>query len=137
MMGSGTLYTRSRKAPCFCASYEVTGKGRARTWALSRYHICLHLDLRHPNLQSCENVCCLIHRVWECGDITQKHLNRVSPLICPLKSGPRDPWVAQRFGACLWPRARSWRPGIESHVGLPVHGACFSLCLCLCLSLSV
>ena len=47
-----------------------------------------------------------------------------------------DPWVAQRFGACLWPRARSWRPGIESHVGLPVHGACFSLCLCLCLSLS-
>ena len=49
----------------------------------------------------------------------------------------RDPWVAQRFGACLWPRARSWRPGIESHVGLPVHGACFSLCLCLCLSLSL
>ncbi|CAD7674627.1 unnamed protein product [Nyctereutes procyonoides] len=34
-----------------------------------------------------------------------------------------------RFGACLWPRARSWRPGIKSHVGLPVHGACFSLCL--------
>ena len=26
-------------------------------------------------------------------------------------------------------------PGIESHVGLPVLGACFSLCLCLCLSL--
>ena len=45
--------------------------------------------------------------------------------------------MAQRFGACLWPRARSWRPGIESHIGLPVHGACFSLCLCLCLSLSV
>ena len=49
----------------------------------------------------------------------------------------QDPWVAQRFGTCLWPRARSWRPGIESHIGLPVHGACFSLCLCLCLSLSV
>ena len=48
-----------------------------------------------------------------------------------------DPWVAQRFGACLWSRAGSWRPWIESHVGLPVHGACFSLCLCLCLSLSV
>ena len=48
-----------------------------------------------------------------------------------------DPWVAQRFGACLWPRARSWRPGIESHVGLSVHGACFSLCLCPCLSLSL
>ena len=45
-----------------------------------------------------------------------------------------DPWVAQRFSACLWPRAWSWRPGIKSHVGLPVHGACFSLCLCLCLS---
>ena len=42
---------------------------------------------------------------------------------------PGDPWVAQRFGACLWPRARSCRPGIESQVGLPVHGACFSLCL--------
>ncbi|CAD7672605.1 unnamed protein product [Nyctereutes procyonoides] len=50
---------------------------------------------------------------------------------------PRDPWVVQRFSACLWPRARSWRPGIESHVGLPVHGACFSLYLCLCLSLSL
>ena len=48
-----------------------------------------------------------------------------------------DPWVAQRFRACLWPRARSWSPRIESHVGLPVHGACFSLCLCLCLSLSL
>ncbi|CAD7681896.1 unnamed protein product [Nyctereutes procyonoides] len=49
----------------------------------------------------------------------------------------RDPWVAQRFGACLWPRARSWRPRIESHIGLPVQGACFSLCLCLCASLSL
>ncbi|XP_041588038.1 sperm-associated antigen 4 protein isoform X7 [Vulpes lagopus] len=49
----------------------------------------------------------------------------------------RDPWVAQWFGACLWPRARFWRPGIESHIWLPVHGACFSLCLCLCLSLSL
>ena len=49
----------------------------------------------------------------------------------------RDPWVAQRFGACLWPRAQSWRPRIESHVRRPVHGACFSLCLCLCLSLSL
>ena len=45
--------------------------------------------------------------------------------------------MAQRFGACLWPRARSWRPGIESHVRLPVHGACFSFRLCLCLSLSL
>ena len=44
--------------------------------------------------------------------------------------------MAQRFGACLWPRARSWISRIESHVRLLVHGACFSLCLCLCLSLS-
>ena len=46
-----------------------------------------------------------------------------------------DPWVAQWFSACLWPRVRSWRPGIESHIGLLMHGACFSLCLCLCLPL--
>ena len=52
-----------------------------------------------------------------------------------LKDRLWDPWVAQRFGACLWPSAWSWRPGIKSHIGLPVHGACFSLCLCLCLSL--
>ena len=30
-----------------------------------------------------------------------------------------DPWVAQRFGACLWPRMRFWSLGIEYHVGLP------------------
>ena len=48
-----------------------------------------------------------------------------------------DPWVAQWFSTCLWPRVRSWSPRIESHVGLPVHGACFSLCLCRCLSLCV
>ena len=30
-----------------------------------------------------------------------------------------DPWVAQWFSACLWPRARSWGPGIESHIRLP------------------
>ena len=29
-----------------------------------------------------------------------------------------DPWVAQWFGACLWPRVRSWSPGIESRVRL-------------------
>ena len=44
-------------------------------------------------------------------------------------------------GAAVWrlPLAHggSWRPGIESHIGLPVHGACFSLCLCLYLSLSL
>ena len=47
-----------------------------------------------------------------------------------------DPWVAQRFGACLWPRAWSWRPGWSPTSG-SLHGACFSLCLCLCLSLSL
>ena len=36
-----------------------------------------------------------------------------------------DPWVAQQFGACLWPRVRSWRlnPGSPgSHPG-PKAGA--------------
>ena len=52
--------------------------------------------------------------------------------VCVLKVlGNRDPWVAQQFSACLWPRAQSWRPGIESHIGLPVHGACFSLSILL------
>ena len=49
----------------------------------------------------------------------------------------QDPWVMQRFGTCLWPRARSCKPRIESHVRLLVHRACFSLWLCLCLSLSL
>ena len=66
----------------------------------------------------------------------QKHI-RLCQLECFKKHKRGDPWVVQRSGACLWPRVRSWRPGIESHVGLPVHGACFSLCLCLCLSLSL
>ena len=34
-------------------------------------------------------------------------------ILC-IKVSQRDPWVAQRISACLWPRARSWRPGIES-----------------------
>ena len=41
------------------------------------------------------------------------------PLGMTLKVKKRDPWVVQQFSACLWPRARSWRPRIESHVGLP------------------
>ena len=44
-----------------------------------------------------------------------------------------DPWVVQQFSACLWPRAQSWRPGMESHVGLPA----WSLLLPLPLSLSL
>uniref|UniRef100_A0A8P0N6N4 L-Fucosyltransferase n=1 Tax=Canis lupus familiaris TaxID=9615 RepID=A0A8P0N6N4_CANLF len=51
-------------------------------------------------------------------------------------SGPLPPATVSKYRS-KWPRARSWRPGIESHIGLPVHGACFSLCLCLCLSLSL
>ena len=34
-------------------------KGRARTWVLSRHHIGLHLDLRRPRFQICENECLL------------------------------------------------------------------------------
>ena len=53
----------------------------------------------------------------------------------------RDPWVAQRFSACLWPRARSWSPGIESHVGLPAWSLLLpppvSLPLSLSLSMSI
>ena len=49
-----------------------------------------------------------------------------------------DPWVAQRFSACLQPGVWSWSPGIKSHVG-SLHGACFpsacvSASLALCLS---
>ncbi|XP_072617233.1 uncharacterized protein CFAP97D2 isoform X1 [Vulpes vulpes] len=54
----------------------------------------------------------------------------------PLKSSG-DPWVAQRFGACLWPRARSWRPRIESHIGLPAWSLLLPLPMSLPLSLSL
>ena len=56
-----------------------------------------------------------------------------------------DPWVAQWFGACLWPRARSWSPGIRSRVGLPAWGLllplpvslllCVCVCVCVCVSI--
>ena len=49
-----------------------------------------------------------------------------------------DPWVAQWFSACLWPRVWSWSPGIESHIRLPAWGLLLllpvSLPLSLCLS---
>ena len=49
-----------------------------------------------------------------------------------------DPWVVQRFGACLWPRARSWRPRIESHIGSRcMEPASPSACVSASLSLSV
>ena len=70
---------------------------------------------------------------WWAGEQVQPLWKTLWRVLEKLKIG--DPWVAQRFDTCLWPMSRSWRPGIESHVGLTVHGACFSLCLCLCLSL--
>ena len=48
-----------------------------------------------------------------------------------------DAWVAQRLGACLWLRARSWSPGIESHVGLPAWSLLLPLPMSLPLYLSV
>ena len=78
----------------------------------------------------------LLELAWQRKDNGTPTRNSHSIQI-QLKIQIRDPWVAQRFGAGLWPRARSRRPGIESHVRLPVHGTCFSLCLCLCLSLSL
>ena len=58
------------------------------------------------------------------------------PYIYP-KLFPRNPWVAQRFGACLWPRVRSWNPGIESRIRLPGEPASPSACVSASLSLCV
>ena len=46
----------------------------------------------------------------------------------------QDTWVAQRLSICLQPRAWSWSPGIESHVGLPAWSLLFPLPLSVCLS---
>ena len=49
------------------------------------------------------------------------------------KLGPRDPWVAQRFSACLWHRARSWRPGSNPTSGSRcMEPASPSACVCVC-----
>ena len=48
-----------------------------------------------------------------------------------------DPWVAQWFGACLWPRARSWSLGIESCGELPAWSLLLPLPVFLPLSLSL
>ena len=45
--------------------------------------------------------------------------------------------MAQRFSTCLRPRAWSWRPGIESHVGLPAWSLLLPLPVSLPLSLSL
>ena len=72
--------------------------------------------------------------------VSHEYINKGAATVENSLEGPREvknrgSLGAQWFGACLSPRAWSWRPGIESHVGLPGHVACFSLCLCLCLSL--
>ena len=48
-----------------------------------------------------------------------------------------DPWVAQQFSACLWPRVWSWSPGIESHIGLPAWSLLLPLPVPILLSLSL
>ena len=48
-----------------------------------------------------------------------------------------DPWVAQQFSTCLWPRARSWSPGDESCLGLPAWSLLLLLPVSLPLSLSL
>ena len=57
MIGPGPLYTRTGKSPCIRAPCEVMGKGRSRTWVLSRHQMCLHLDIRCLRFQICENEC--------------------------------------------------------------------------------
>ena len=49
-----------------------------------------------------------------------------------------DPWVVQWFGTCLWPRVRTWRPGIESHFGLQgMEPASPSACVSASLSVTI
>ena len=66
MMGSGHLYTRTGKALCTLAHFEVPGRGRGRMWVLSRHHSFLHLDLRQPRMQICENECLLFDLPSSC-----------------------------------------------------------------------
>ena len=64
-MGSGHLYTRTGKPPCTLAPCEGMEKGQGKTCVLSR-HISLHLDLRRPRFQICENECLLFDRPSPC-----------------------------------------------------------------------
>ena len=61
-----------------------------------------------------------------------------SPLLKWQKCEWRGSWVAQWFSTCLWPRAWSWNPGIESHIRLPAWSLLLplpvSLPLSVCLS---
>ena len=49
-----------------------------------------------------------------------------------------DTWKVQQLSTCLWPRAWSWSPGIQSHIGVPAWSLFLplpvSLPLSLCLS---
>ena len=57
--------------------------------------------------------------------------------ILAIKKNPyRGTWVAQWWSICLWLRAWSQGPGIESYIRFPT-GSLPLLCLCLCLSLCV
>ena len=53
------------------------------------------------------------------------------------KRKTRDACVAQELSVCLWLRAWSWRPGMESHVGLPAWSLRLPLPVSLPLSLSL
>ena len=59
------------------------------------------------------------------------------PSFSASKIGDWDPWMAQRFGSCLWPRARSWGPWIESHVALLARSLLLPPPMSLPLSFSV
>ena len=138
----GQIPKKALKARTLLVPYFISSKSHISfhifTSLKSQIRTCLRI-VSHNLCVSCDNhdgvlKCSSINKHQQFGG--EKHLGKVEMHFCK-RAQNRDPWVAQRFGACLWPRARSWRPWIESHVGLPVHGACFSLCLCLCLSLSL
>ena len=57
-------------------------------------------------------------------------------IIIVLNSGSGDTWVAQWLSTCLWFRLRSWSPGIESHIGVPMGSLLLPLPMSLPLCLS-
>ena len=68
---------------------------------------------------------------------TKSVYHRIKTSFIGLKRMRGDPWVAQRFGACLWPRARSWSLGIKSRVGLLAWNLLLPLPVSLPFSLSL